>query len=336
MTRPPVSVVPGSMGRACESVGTDWQRAATVQSDGSIVVHVCGGHESLPSVAATSWAIARCNAFEQVVLDLAPEPGAAAALSELGAAGAVRRLDASAVLQDVLAGMRCAAVLVHDDGDASLAAALASARLGISLVRIGASVGDHGVARAIVRLADLQLVFGDDDARALQARVPLERIYVVGNPVVDVIRRFGQAATARAAWRALNVEPGRYVLAVLAGGESVPGLVQLASRRRLVVEAPASWDAGDVLAAGARVVRAPRYVDHLSLLRSAATALTDSSRVRAEAAALGVACHALGDDLGALADADQAEPKVIPLWDGRAGARIARVLVANFARVRLA
>jgi hypothetical protein len=50
--------------------------------------------------------------------------------------------------------------------------------------------------------------------------------------------------------------------------------------------------------------------------------------VRDEAAALGVPHRAPGEA------ENLAEPAAIPLWDGRAGARITRVLVANFARVR--
>jgi UDP-N-acetylglucosamine 2-epimerase len=144
-----------------------------------------------------------------------------------------------------------------------------------------------------------------DDARALRPRVAPERIYVVGEPAVDAVRRFGQRATLRAAWKDHRVEPGGYTLVSSGfGGE-------------------------DDLPADAVVEPAPAgYVEHLSLLQSARAVLTRSPRVGYEAAALGVPClHETARD--------GADAHGLPLWDGRAGARVARVLVANFARVRL-
>ena len=328
MTSPRMSIVRGTCGDARD----DWQSIAAAQSDGAAIVHVSSRGDDLPRIAALTWAIAAAGVFDQLVLDVARETGAERALDELSAAAAVRRLDTSsgllAALQDALAGMRCVAVVVQADDDAALAGALASARLGISVVRVGRAAGDHGSARAIARLADLQLVFGDDDARALRTRFAPERIHVVGNPVVDAVRRFAGEASARAAWRPLQLEPGRYVLATAPVG----GLTRLAARHRLVVEAPASWDPSAALEAGARVVRAPGYVDHLSLLRSAGAVVTDCARVREEAAVFGIECRASGDDV----ETPFAGERVIPLCDGRAGARAARVLVTNFARVRLA
>jgi hypothetical protein len=182
------------------------------------------------------------------------------------------------------------------------AAALAASRLGISLVRVGGAVGDGGSARVIARLADLQLVNHAEDARALRSHAAPERLHVVGNPAIDAVRRFARAASQRAAWRRLGLEPGSYTLASLCGDAALPVSA--------VVEPPGTG-----------------YVDHLSLVQAARTVVTDSPRVRDEAAALGVGHHAPGE-------AQAPEPAAIPLWDGRAGARITRVLVANFARVR--
>src|SRR5262249_35720666 len=108
---------------------------------------------------------------------------------------------------------------------------------------------------------------------------------------------------------------------------------------------------------GASVVRDLGFVERLSLERAAGAIVTDSRRVQEEAAALGIRCYVpgepdrrlradtggttlgLGDDPWALATVTPAgnppTPCAIPLWDGRAGARVAAVLVANFARVLL-
>jgi hypothetical protein len=273
------------------------------QPDGAVIVHAGGGADALPGIAATSWAIARSGAFEQLIFDTS---GAAHALLELRADAAVVRIDGSrgllGTLQEALAELRCVAVMVHADDDAGLAAALAASRLGLSVVRVGGALGDGRSARVIARLADLQLVNHADDARALRTQGAPERLHVVGNPAIDAVRRFARAASRRAGWRRLGLEPGSYSLASLCADATLPD--------GAVVEPPGTG-----------------YVDHLSLVQAARTVVTDSPRVRDEAAALGVRHHAPGE-------AQAPEPAAIPLWDGRAGARITRVLVANFARVR--
>ena len=301
--------------------------ATVAQPDGAAIVHVGESDDDVLRLAAVSWAIEHAQAFDQVVLS--ERPDAERRLAELGA-GAMRRLRADsgnvAELQQTLEHARCIAVLVHSGGEAGLSAALAAARAGISVVRLGGDIGDDGAARAIASLADIQLVFSEDDAATLRSRYPAERIHVVGNPVVDAVRRFAQPAVARAAWRPLGLQPGGYVLAC----EPVSGLAELSARERLVIESATDRD---VRPAGARVVRAPDYLDHLSLLRAAGAVVTSSVRVRDEAAALGVHCYAASEQVPPLAG--RPAPQAIPLWDGRAGARVARVLVANFARVRV-
>jgi UDP-N-acetylglucosamine 2-epimerase (non-hydrolysing) len=334
VTAPRMSVIHN--GSSGASATGDWHSAAIAQADGAVIAHLASRHEDLPRIAAVSWALARPNAFEQIVLDVAPQPGAERMLAGLGAGAAVVRPEAPSGLleavRDELAGRRCIALIVYADDDDALAGALAAARLGVSVVRIGGAPRDDGASRAVVRLADLQLVFGDEDALALRGRVPRERIHVVGNPAIDVVRRFGQQATARAAWRELGAEPGTYALAVLEGALPVAGLDELAARETLVIEgAPAG-----TVVAGTRVAGPLAYVDHLSLVRFAGAVVTTSARVRDEAAALGVSSYASGAEVPPLASTARPAPNVIPLWDGRAGARIARVVIANFARVRLA
>jgi UDP-N-acetylglucosamine 2-epimerase (non-hydrolysing) len=331
-----MSVIHNGTGGASPS--SDWQNTAIAQPDGAVIVHLASRHEDLPRIAAVTWALARANAFEQIVLDITRQQGTARILAGLAAAAAVVRLDGpSAPLEAVqkeLAGVRCIALIVHADDEHALAGALAAARLGISVVRIGGAPGDDGASRAVVRLADLQLVFGDADALALRGRMPRERIQVVGNPAIDVVRRFAQRATARAAWREIGAEPGTYVLAALEGALPVAGLAELAAREKLVIEAVPGCGPGGAVAAGTRVVGPLGYVDHLSLVRSAGAVVTTSARVRDEAAALGVSSYTSGDHVPPLASTARPAPNVIPLWDGRAGARIARVMIANFARVR--
>jgi UDP-N-acetylglucosamine 2-epimerase len=346
-----------------------WQRDAVAQHDGGVLVHVTGAAEDTPRVAAAIWALEETGAFDQLVIDASAGGSITTALAELAVATPVRRVGATDAalpdaLRDELARTPCVAVVVHADGDVALAAALAAARQGVALVRVG-PVLPGSTMRVLRRLADLLLVYAEDDAEALRGAVAPERVHVIGNPLIDAVRRFSREAVTRAAWRPQRVEPGRYVLAVLTGAPAAAfgePLAELAAAVPMVVEASLEWERSGLLtsaeAAGARRARAPGFVERLSLERGAGAIVTDSARVQEEAAALGIRCHALGVARGrvrldaggttvsmsrdprALArvrpDANAPTPCAIPQWDGRAGARLAEVLVANFARVRLA
>ena len=229
-------------------------------------------------------------------------------------------------------------MILYSDGGVALAGALAAARLGVGIVHVGPLPRASGSARAIARLADLVLVPEVDDARALAPWIGAERIHVIGNPLIDVVRRYSREAVLRAAWRRFDVTPGRYVLAVL-DGEPAPApaaaIATLAARTPLVIDAAADWNehlAGAVHA-GARLVEQLGFVDRLSLEKAAAAIVSSSARVHDEAAALGIPCHAPAEL--PLRSEHAPLPRTVPLWDGNAGARFADVLVANYARVRL-
>ena len=340
--------------------------AARAQRDGGAVVHLSAVAEDVPRVAAAAWALAETNAFGQLVLDVSDEGGAAVALAELGVTVPVRRVaPAHGTLPDALraelAPTGCLALILHSDGAAALAGGLAAARLGVSLVRVGSTTPGRtaeGAARAVGRLADLLLVHGCDDP----AIVAPERVHVIGNPLIDAVRRYSREAVARAAWRRHELDRGRYVLALLTGPpapELAAPLAALAAEAPLVIGAPAHWHAllAPACAAGARFAAAPGFVERLSLERAAGAIVTDSARVQEEAASLGIRCHALGEPAGRVRadaggttvalgadpwaltrvrpDPNPPTPCMIPLWDARAGARLADVLVANFALVRL-
>jgi hypothetical protein len=295
--------------------------------DGAFVVHVAGEGAALPQLAAAVWALEDTGAFGQVVLDGGVDE-LGGALRKLGVSAPVRRLDVRRdelpeAIRAELEQTPCVALMVHSDDDAALAGAIAAARLGIAIVRVGGDGGD-GAARAIRRLADLLLVPTDEDARALRASVAPERIHVVGEPRLDAVRRCARLASERGVWQRYGLRRGHYVLAVVTGP---PRPELLAGLAPLALEAPADWDAPD----GAVAVAAADFVEHLSLLRAAGAVVTDTPAIEAEAAALGVRCHALGEDPRTV----RAEPHdAVPLCDGRAAAKLADVCVANFAILR--
>ena len=354
MTTPRMSVLISPPGdRSARSGG--WLRAGVAQRDGTTIAHLSTSSEDVPRLAGALRALEEASAFDQIVIDVSSEGGAEAALAEFDLIVPAVRVGAASgglpeALRVELALNRCAALMLHGDDGPALAGALSAARLGVSVIRVGRVPRRRSYAQAVARLADLVLVADEDDALALAPAIAAERIHIVGSPLIDVVRRCSREALLRAAWRQFAVDPGHYVLAVLTG-EADPGLsaplAALAAQTPLVIEASPSWS--DCLAGatgeGARLVGELRFVDRLSLERAAGAIATNCERVHEEAAALGIRCHALAEpklvgEPSALIDlrpqAHAPTPRMIPLWDGHAGARLADVLVANFARLRLA
>ena len=329
-----MSVVPAPVERRRVARPAGPLHGAVAQHDDTTIVHLSTVAEDLPRVAGAVRALADTRAFEQVVLDVTG--GAERVLSELGLDVPVRR--AASDLRDAPAARGAAALLVHSDGTAALAGALAAARAGVAVVRVGPIPRGSSSAHAVARLSDLVLVPDVDDARALAPRIGAERIHAVGNPLIDLVRRCSREAVFRAAWRRFDVMPGRFVLAVLSeepdAGLAAP-LAALAAETPLVIDASAAWRAclAGAVQSGARVTEELGFVDRLSLEKAAAAIVSNSVRVHEEAAALGITCHEPAEL--PLGDTHAPQPRTVPLWDGHAGARLADVLVANFARVRL-
>jgi UDP-N-acetylglucosamine 2-epimerase (non-hydrolysing) len=270
---------------------------------------------------------------------------------------AARPEDVDAALEAVLSRTRPAVVLSAGDGDQAVAAALVAARHGIPIARVGAGLrsGDRGAKDEINRLvldnlADRLYVDGDGSAELLRAEgVDEQRIVRVGSTLADSLARWLTAATARRAWAELRVSPHRYVLVALHTPRNVgdharlaEALSKLARRTRVVA---CLHPANVAPMRGVAMTGALGYLDFLSLQAGAAAVITDSAGVQEETTLLGVPCFTLarasertltltqgtntllgdapediaGVPLGALLG----RPVPIPLWDGRAGRRIA-------------
>ena len=301
-----------------------WLDDATARDDGEGLLHVLATAEDAPRVAPVIWAIEDAAHFEQRVV--AGFAGAAAVLEELEVRTSVTELGSTglmAQLQKELAARPPVAVVIHGEGELALAASIVAARHSLAVVRIGRTSDPSAIARALARVADILLVPDEEELEALKLmRIGEERIHVVGNPLVGAVRRFARHAAERHAAHALGLQEGAYALAVRTGSRPVVVATDLPVLTVLAADAATAR-----AAAGERVVRTPGFIDRLSLERSAALIVTDSARAVQEAAALGVPCRAVGIE-------KPASP-AIPLRDGRAGRRIAEVVVANFARVRL-
>jgi UDP-N-acetylglucosamine 2-epimerase (non-hydrolysing) len=207
----------------------------------------------------------------------------------------------------------------------------------------------------------------DDAMENLRAEgVAEERMHFVGNTMIDTLvaleDRFRAAATAKR----LGVEPGGFALVTLhrpalvdgpllpqtishlaALAREMPVVFPVHPRTKRMMETVESNHPGLLLC------EPLGYLDFLSLLADAGAVLTDSGGIQEETTYLGIPCFTLRDNterpitvtsgtntlLGldpatiagipaALAERAPEPPQPPPLWDGRAGERIADVVAA--------
>jgi UDP-N-acetylglucosamine 2-epimerase (non-hydrolysing) len=196
-------------------------------------------------------------------------------------------------------------------------------------------------------------------------------VHYVGNTMIDSLRRCEKRARAMQTWTTVDVEERAYVLVTLHRPSNVDdparlsaiveGLVGLSAHAPVVfpihprTRARLAEDGalGRLEGAGVACIEPLAYLEFLSMQAGAGAIVTDSGGVQEEASALGVSCFTfrpnterpitlthgtnvlLGDDAAEIAEVRPAThpptPCAIPLWDGRAGERVADALIANYA-----
>ena len=199
------------------------------------------------------------------------------------------------------------------------------------------------------------------------------RVYYVGNTMIDSLRRCERRARAVKAWESVGMAERSYVLVTLHRPSNVDdperldsivdGLVGLAQHAPVVfpihprTRARLTDDGGlaRLTTAGVACIEPAAYLEFLSLQSGAGAIVTDSGGIQEEASALGISCYTfrpnterpvtlthgtnllLGEDPAEISEVRPAAhpptPCAIPLWDGRAGERVADALVANYAMV---
>jgi len=257
---------------------------------------------------------------------------------------------------------RPALVVVAGDVDGALAAGLAARKLGIPVAHLEAGLrsGEADMPEEINRRAldaICDLLWAPDQASATRLVADghgAERVRAVGNAMVDSLLRHLPAARARPLPQGLV--PGGYGVVTLHRAANVDDPAALAALLEGITGAarhlPLAWPlhprtrarmAGFGLAAPSQVTMLPplRYLDFLGLLAQARLVATDSGGVQEEAAALGLPCLTLrrsterpvtvlagGNRLVTAAELPEAvlappgRARPIPLWDGKAGARM--------------
>ncbi|HET7904687.1 MAG TPA: UDP-N-acetylglucosamine 2-epimerase (non-hydrolyzing) [Candidatus Eisenbacteria bacterium] len=265
-------------------------------------------------------------------------------------------------------------VVVVGDVNSTMACALVAVKRSVPVAHVEAGLRsrDRAMPEEINRLvtdvvSDLLFATSPDAVENLEAEgIERGKIHLVGNPMIDTLKRHLQAARGRRAperyalpakgyavvtlHRPSNVdEPAgleKILRAIRGIGSRLPVLFPVHPRTR---ERMARL--GFREAAGVTLCEPLGYLDFLGLMDSARFVLTDSGGIQEETTALGVPCLTLranterpititegtnrliGDDPDAILPAAESilageagPPRSPRLWDGRAGERIAAVL----------
>lgn len=197
---------------------------------------------------------------------------------------------------------------------------------------------------------------------------PRERIHLVGNVMIDTLLRFRDEAKAARVWERFSLEPGNYAVATLHRPSNVDGAEALAqsleclslvARKRPVLFAAHPRTQGRLnefglrLPAGVKLLPPLDYLDFISLVSAAFVVLTDSGGAQEETTVLQAPCLTMRENTERPITCEQGSSRLvgrstekiaaalaeleagtyprgrpIPLWDGRAGERIAHLLLS--------
>jgi len=267
-------------------------------------------------------------------------------------------------------------VLVGGDVNSTAAVALVSAKEGIALghVESGLRSFDRSMPEEINRIVtdhlSTYLFTTEESADANLARegIAPERVYRVGNCMVDTLLKHVLTAVERAPWTGLGLDPAAYALLTLHRPSNVDDDAALASvmqaissvSSRIPILFPVHprtrrrLESGGVpIGNGIRLCEPLPYLAFLGLMAKSRFVLTDSGGIQEETTALGVPCLTLRrnterpvtvthgtnrlattpEEIQAGADEILAghwrTGESVPLWDGRASERIVDVLVRS-------
>jgi UDP-N-acetylglucosamine 2-epimerase (non-hydrolysing) len=224
-------------------------------------------------------------------------------------------------IEPVLLEHKPEVVLVYGDVNSTIAAALVAVKLGITVAHVEAGLRSFDrsmpeeINRVVTdRISDMLFTPSEDgDDNLLREGVPPERIFRVGNVMIDTLVRLEKRAEER--WPILArtlgapngiLEAGRYAVVTLHRPSNVDEPTRLASlvdtlsdiSQQLPVIFPVHPRTRERLrAAGIDVsgqklclVAPVGYLDFLALQRRAALVITDSGGIQEETTFLGVPC----------------------------------------------
>jgi len=355
------------------------------------VLHVVGARPNFMKLAPTFRALAKRKNVQQVVVHTGQHYDASMSdvfFGELGLnspdinlrVGSGTHAQQTAQIMErfepVVQEQRPDLVLVYGDVNSTVAAALVCAKLLVRVghVEAGLRSRDRSMPEEINRLLTDQisdLLFTpsqDADQNLVREGIPSERIFFVGNVMIDTLVELMPQAEKRVP-RGL---PARFALVTLHRPSNVDDLVWLQNMlgaleqigQGLAVLFPLhprtrkklSEVAGAASPNGVRFLDPLPYIDFIGLESKASVVITDSGGIQEETTFLGIPCLTVrenterpitvecGTNTIVGRDTDRLQAAVqhivagatpnrrlqsrIPLWDGRAAERIAEVIAS--------
>jgi len=268
-------------------------------------------------------------------------------------------------------------VVVVGDVNSTLACRLVAAKLLVPVAHVEAGLRsrDRTMPEEINRLltdqvSDLLFATSADAVENLLAEgVAKENIHLVGNPMIDTLKRHLPAARARGTVERFGLTTRSYALVTLhrpSNVDRVDSLRRIFDALRALSELlpvvfpvhPRTRErmdrAGIRVPPGIHLMDPLGYLDFLGLMDRARFVVTDSGGIQEETTALGIPCltlrpnterpvtitegtnRLLGEDPSAILSAAKPliegkfpEPRSPKLWDGNAGTRIAEALACR-------
>ena len=238
------------------------------------------------------------------------------------ASHAVQTAEIMKAFEPVLLEQNPTAVLVVGDVNSTIACGLVAVKLGIPLIHVEAGLRnfDRTMPEEINRvLTDAigDLLFCTEPSGVANLRregIPDERIFLVGNVMIDTLLNNRAKADASTILDDLDLEPQRYAVLtlhrpanvdraeVLSGildaveqiARDAPVVFPIHPRTRSNLRQFALADRAESIA-GLRLIEPAGYLDFLKLLSSARVVLTDSGGIQEETTILQVPCLTLRD-----------------------------------------
>ena len=236
-------------------------------------------------------------------------------------------------LEPVLASEKPDMMIVVGDVNSTMAAAIVAAKLSIPVAHVEAGLRsrDRSMPEELNRLVTDQLAdllfttSRDADTNLAAEGVPSDRVFFVGNTMIDTLDAHLPKALERGILSTLDLTPSGYAVATLHRPSNVDDRDDLARLTRVLcrvaerlpvvfpvhARTKANLERSGLLGAlsdGARLILTEPlgYLDFLALLAQARLVLTDSGGVQEETTVLGVPCLTLRTST----------ERPVTIWDG--------------------
>lgn len=279
-------------------------------------------------------------------------------------------------MEQVLSDYHPHLVIVVGDVNSTLAAALTARKMNIAIAHVEAGLRSRDwtmpeeVNRVVTDVVSDYLFAPSRDAVANLESEALsrDRIFFVGNVMIDTLVVSLPRIKASRAASALNLQPGKFAAVTLHRpsnvdqADAVHALMDALGRLDLHVVFPVHPRTRQVLesigfgaSSNLRLVEPMGYFDFSNLMLNSACVITDSGGIQEETTYLGVPCltlratterpvtvdegtnelatiDSLPDQVAKVLAGDWKKGRIPELWDGRASERIADVLAQGIER----